>query len=88
MAAHSRGKCVSAVNRIGPAHLKGFGTIAGRRHDSNPRLIDVSLIIEKPDLTTARQSNPSASINWSTTNSSIGSACISLPRRSTTFSRK
>lgn len=56
MAAHSGGKSVSAVNRIAPADLKGFGTIAGRRHDSNPRLIDVSLIIEKPDLATARQS--------------------------------
>jgi UTP--glucose-1-phosphate uridylyltransferase len=55
MAAHSDGKSVSAVNRIGPDDLKGFGTIAGKRRDDNPRLIDVSLIIEKPDLDTARK---------------------------------
>lgn len=55
MAAHSGGRSVSAVNRIGPAELKGFGTIAGKRQSTNPRLIDVSLIIEKPDITTARR---------------------------------
>ena len=55
MAKQSNGKSVSAVNRIGPGELKGFGTIAGRRHVGNPRLIDVSLIIEKPDVTTARE---------------------------------
>jgi UTP--glucose-1-phosphate uridylyltransferase len=49
------GKSVSAVNRIGPEDLKGFGTIAGKRRQENPRLIDVSLIIEKPDLPIARQ---------------------------------
>jgi UTP--glucose-1-phosphate uridylyltransferase len=56
MAGISGGKSVSAVNRIGPAELKGFGTIAGRRHSGNDRLIDVSLIIEKPDVATARKS--------------------------------
>jgi UTP--glucose-1-phosphate uridylyltransferase len=55
MAAVSNGRSVSAVNRIGPRELKGFGTIAGKRRDDNPRLIDVSLIIEKPDITTARK---------------------------------
>jgi UTP--glucose-1-phosphate uridylyltransferase len=55
MAANSGGKSVSAVNRIGPAELKGFGTIAGKRRPENKRLIDVSLIIEKPDLATARE---------------------------------
>ena len=50
------GKSVSAVNRIGPAELKGFGTIAGRRRAEAPRFIDVSLIVEKPDLATARRS--------------------------------
>jgi UTP--glucose-1-phosphate uridylyltransferase len=49
------GKSVSAVNRIGPAELKGFGTIAGRRRAENSRLIDVSLIIEKPDVATAQR---------------------------------
>jgi UTP--glucose-1-phosphate uridylyltransferase len=49
------GKSVSAVNRIGPDDLKGFGTIAGKRRAENSRLIDVSLIIEKPDLAIARQ---------------------------------
>ncbi len=55
MAAISGGRSVSAVNRIGPAELKGFGTIAGSRRADNPHLIDVSLIIEKPDLATAKQ---------------------------------
>ncbi|HEY7088284.1 MAG TPA: sugar phosphate nucleotidyltransferase [Tepidisphaeraceae bacterium] len=55
MAATSGGKSVSAVNRVGPNELKGFGTIAGKRQTPNPRLIDVSLIIEKPDVATARQ---------------------------------
>jgi len=55
MAAVSGGRSVSAVNRISAAELKGYGTIAGRRRADNPRLIDVSLIIEKPDAATARQ---------------------------------
>lgn len=55
MAAISGGRSVSAVNRIGPGELRGFGTIAGKRHADNPRLIDVSLIIEKPDVAIARQ---------------------------------
>jgi UTP--glucose-1-phosphate uridylyltransferase len=55
MAGISGGRSVSAVNRIGPAELKGFGTIAGNRWVDNPRLIDVSLIIEKPDVATARE---------------------------------
>jgi UTP--glucose-1-phosphate uridylyltransferase len=55
MAGKSGGRSVSAVNRIGPSELKGFGTIAGKRHADNPRLIDVSLIIEKPDVQTARE---------------------------------
>jgi UTP--glucose-1-phosphate uridylyltransferase len=55
MAGRTSGRSVSAVNRIGPAELKGFGTIAGKRRGDNPRLIDVSLIVEKPDLATARQ---------------------------------
>ena len=53
MAALSGGRSVSAVNRITPGELKGFGTIAGTRRAENPRLIDVSLIIEKPDVATA-----------------------------------
>jgi UTP--glucose-1-phosphate uridylyltransferase len=55
MAAVSNGRSISAVNRIGPADLKGFGTIAGKRSVQNPRLIDVQLIIEKPDIETARK---------------------------------
>jgi UTP--glucose-1-phosphate uridylyltransferase len=55
MAELSGGVSVSAVNRIGPAELKGFGTIAGQRRADDPRVIDVSLIIEKPELTLARQ---------------------------------
>jgi UTP--glucose-1-phosphate uridylyltransferase len=54
MAAQADGRSVSAVNRIGPGELKGFGTIAGRRQAADRRLIDVSLIIEKPDVATAR----------------------------------
>ena len=49
------GKSVSAVNRIAPGELKGYGTIAGRRRAENPRLIDVSLIIEKPEVAIARE---------------------------------
>ncbi len=49
------GKSVSAVNRIHADELKGYGTIAGKRLPTNPDLIDVSLIIEKPPLEVARQ---------------------------------
>lgn len=49
----AEGRSVSAVNRIGPHELKSFGTIAGTRRAAQPNLIDVSLIIEKPDPTTA-----------------------------------
>jgi UTP--glucose-1-phosphate uridylyltransferase len=55
MARISDGRSVSAVNRIGPGELKGFGTIAGKRRADNPRLIDVSLIIEKPAVDVARE---------------------------------
>ncbi len=48
------GRSVSAVNRISAAELKGYGTIAGQRQPAYPDLIDVSLIIEKPALETAR----------------------------------
>ena len=51
----SGGKSVSAVNRISAAELKGYGTIAGTRRAENPRLIDVSLIIEKPAEAVARE---------------------------------
>lgn len=54
MAAVSRGRSVSAVNRISAGELKGYGTIAGARRADNPQLIDVSLIIEKPDVAVAR----------------------------------
>jgi UTP--glucose-1-phosphate uridylyltransferase len=49
------GRSVSAVNRIDSDQLKGYGTIAGKRRSNNPRLIDVSLIIEKPAATVARK---------------------------------
>lgn len=51
----SGGKSVSAVNRIGPGELKGYGTIAGMRRAECPSLIDVSLIIEKPNIANARE---------------------------------
>lgn len=54
-AAKTGGKSVSAVNRIAPEELKGYGTIAGKRRADDPRLIDVSLIIEKPNVETARE---------------------------------
>lgn len=54
LAAVSGGRSVSAVNRITPGELRGYGTIAGRRSAQQPRLIEVSLIIEKPDIETAR----------------------------------
>ena len=43
------------MNRISAGELKGYGTIAGRRRTDNPRLIDVSLIIEKPAVAVARE---------------------------------
>ena len=54
MSAISNGQSVSAVNRIYAGELKGYGTIAGARRADNPRLIDISLIIEKPDAAVAR----------------------------------
>jgi UTP--glucose-1-phosphate uridylyltransferase len=55
MAKVSGGKSVSAVNRISANELKGYGTIAGTRRAENQRLIDVSLIIEKPAVAVARE---------------------------------
>lgn len=55
MAKAASGRSVSAVNRIKAHELKGYGTIAGTRRSNNKRLIDVTLIIEKPDIETARQ---------------------------------
>ena len=51
----SGGKSVSAVNRISANELKGYGTIAGTRRAENSRLIDVSLIIEKPAVAVAQE---------------------------------
>jgi UTP--glucose-1-phosphate uridylyltransferase len=51
----SAGKSVSAVNRITAEQLKGYGTIAGTRRADNARLINVSLIIEKPAVAVARE---------------------------------
>jgi UTP--glucose-1-phosphate uridylyltransferase len=55
MAKAGGGRSVSAVNRIKEHELKGYGTIAGTRRKDNERLIDVELIIEKPDPAIARQ---------------------------------
>ena len=55
MASASNGKSVSAVNRISADQLKGYGTIAGKRRAETPRLIDISLIIEKPAPAVARE---------------------------------
>ncbi len=44
------GRSVSAVNRIYADDLKGYGTIAGKRRQGMPDLIDVSLIVEKPSI--------------------------------------
>jgi len=54
LAGAGRGRSISAVNRISAGELKGFGVIAGTRRAENPRLIDVSLIVEKPDPALAR----------------------------------
>jgi UTP--glucose-1-phosphate uridylyltransferase len=55
MAKVSGGKSVSAVNRISASELKGYGTIAGKRRAENQRLIDISLIIEKPAVAVAQE---------------------------------
>lgn len=49
------GRSVSAVNRISAADLKGYGTIAGKRHKTNHDIIDVTLIIEKPSVGIAKK---------------------------------
>jgi UTP--glucose-1-phosphate uridylyltransferase len=55
MAAIAAGLSVSAVNRIGVSELRGYGAIAGRRRAGDRRVIDVSRIIEKPDVVAARE---------------------------------
>jgi UTP--glucose-1-phosphate uridylyltransferase len=55
LATVANGKSISAVNRITAGQLKGYGTIAGTRRMEQPRLIDVSLIIEKPAAAIARE---------------------------------
>ena len=55
LARTSGGKSVSAVNRISANDLKGYGTIAGVRQREYPRLVDVSLIIEKPPVAVAQE---------------------------------
>jgi len=55
MAKVSGGKSVSAVNHISASELKGYGTIAGKRRAENQRLIDISLIIEKPAVAVAQE---------------------------------
>lgn len=55
LAKYSEGKSVSAVNRITAEQLKGYGTIAGTRLAAKPRLVDISLIIEKPAVAVARE---------------------------------
>ena len=55
VASLSGGKSVSAVSRISAGQLKGYGTIAGVRRSGAPRLIDVSLIVEKPAVALARE---------------------------------
>ncbi len=55
LAKASGGNSVSAVNLISANELKGYGTIAGTRRAENPRLIDVSLIIEKPAVAVAQE---------------------------------
>jgi UTP--glucose-1-phosphate uridylyltransferase len=55
MSTACEGRSVSAVNRIRADELKGYGTIAGTRRRDNRRLIEVELIIEKPDVNVARQ---------------------------------
>ena len=49
------GRSLSAVNRIAPEELKGFGTIAGHRRADRPEIIHVTKIIEKPAVEIARR---------------------------------
>ena len=53
LAGMTESRSVSAVNRIGAGDLKGYGTIAGKRQADG--LIEVSLIIEKPNVAVARE---------------------------------
>jgi len=54
IAAAAPHRSISAVNRIGPQDLRGYGTIAGRRLAGNPQMIEVSAIVEKPEIGLAR----------------------------------
>ena len=54
IAATTPHRSISAVNRIGPQDLKGYGTIAGRRFEGDPQMIEVSAIVEKPEVGLAR----------------------------------
>ena len=48
------GRSLSAVNRITAGELGGYGTIAGRRRADRPEIVEVSRIVEKPDVESAR----------------------------------
>ena len=48
-------RSISAVCRLGPSQLHGYGTIAGRRLAPDPRLIEITRILEKPSPAAARQ---------------------------------
>jgi UTP--glucose-1-phosphate uridylyltransferase len=54
VAARHPDRALSAVNRIDEAALARFGTIAGTRRPGDPRVIEISRIVEKPDVATAR----------------------------------
>ena len=60
------GRSVSAVNRIGPGELKGYGTIAGHRRQEAPDLIDVCAgTLDEPDLVTpTRHIWVESAISW------------------------
>ena len=84
MAGQSNGRSVSAVNRIGPSELKGFGTIAGKRQ-ARKSAVDRCLADHreaggcKPRARKLRVDGSGQPMN-----SSAGSACICSRRRSTT----
>lgn len=53
--ARAEGRSVSAVCRINATQLDGHGTIAGIRSETDPRLVKIDLIIEKPAVAIARE---------------------------------
>ena len=86
IAAVAGGRSVSAVNRIGPGELKGYGTIAGARRRTT-RASSKSRSSSKSRTPPPRGNNCAWTV-WRKTCSSAGSACTCWRPRFTTCSTR